>query len=141
MLNLALWLKQNDFRPDQVQAFLPTPLAIATAMYHSGRNPLKKVSHRSEKVRVIKDPAQRRLHKALLRYHAPENWPLIREALLNMGRQDLIGFGKQHLVPPKQPRGAEKGKQLEKPGRKSVPHSKPKQAGKNTPPQGRRRTR
>lgn len=104
MLNLALWLKQNDFRPDQVQAFLPTPLAIASAMYHSGKNPLKKVNHRSEKVRVIDKPAQRRLHKAFLRYHDPENWPLIREALKNMGRKDLIGSGKQHLVPALQPK-------------------------------------
>lgn len=104
MLNLALWLKQNDFRPDQVQAFLPTPLAIASAMYHTGKNPLKKVNHRSEKVRVIKKQEQRRLHKALLRYHDPENWPLIREALKNMGRADLIGNGKKHLVPAWQPR-------------------------------------
>ena len=66
MLQLALWLKQNNFRPDQVQAFLPTPMALATAMYHSGRNPLKKVNHKSEKVRSIKSAQQRRLHKAFL---------------------------------------------------------------------------
>ncbi len=105
MLNLALWLKQNDFRPDQVQAFLPTPLAIATAMYHTERNPLKRVSHRSPKVRVIRNPQQRRLHKALLRYHDPENWAVIRQALINMGRSDLIGSGKQHLVPAQQASG------------------------------------
>lgn len=103
MLNLALWLKQNDFRPDQVQAFLPTPLAIATAMYHSGKNPLKKVNHRSDKIRVVKNPDQRRLHKAFLRYHDPSNWPMLRDALKNMGRADLIGNGKQHLVPSWQP--------------------------------------
>lgn len=104
MLNLALWLKQNDFKPDQVQAFLPTPLAIASAMYHSGKNPLRKVNHRSEKVRVIKNTEQRKLHKAFLRYHDPLNWPLIRTALKNMGRSDLIGNGKQHLVPSWQPK-------------------------------------
>jgi uncharacterized radical SAM protein YgiQ len=103
MVNLALWLKKNDFRPDQVQAFLPTPLAIATAMYHSERNPLKRVSYRSEKVKIIRNSEQRRLHKALLRYHDAENWPIIRKALLNMGRGDLIGNGKQHLVPAWQP--------------------------------------
>ena len=103
MLNLALWLKQNDFRPDQVQAFLPTPLALATAMYYSEKNPLHKVNHRSEKVKVVKKPAQRKLHKAFLRYHDPQNWPLIREALKNMGRADLIGNGKHQLVPAWQP--------------------------------------
>jgi uncharacterized radical SAM protein YgiQ len=113
MVNLALWLKKNDFRPDQVQAFLPTPLAIATAMYHSERNPLKRVSHRSEKVKIIRNSEQRRLHKALLRYHDVENWPIIRKALLNMGRGDLIGNGRQHLVPAWQP--ADKGGSPHKP--------------------------
>ncbi len=103
MMNLALWLKQNNFRLDQVQAFIPTPLAIASAMYHSGKNPLKKVNHRSEKIRVINKPAQRTLHKAFLRYHDPENWPVLREALKNMGRSDLIGNGKNHLIPAWQP--------------------------------------
>lgn len=125
MLNLALWLKQNDFRPDQVQAFLPTPLAIASAMYHSGKNPLKKVNHRSEKVRVINKASQRKLHKALLRYHDPENWPLIREALTNMGRRDLIGNGKKHLVPAWQPK-AEDRTQKRQPRKKtaSINHSR-----------------
>jgi len=108
MLNLALWLKSNNFRPDQVQAFLPTPLAIASAMYHTGKNPLKKVSYKSETVDVIKKTRQRRLHKAFLRYHDPENWPLLREALKNMGRTDLIGNGKHHLVPSWQPAGTGK---------------------------------
>ncbi len=103
MLSLALWLKQNDFRPDQVQAFLPTPLALASAMYHSGRNPLKKVGRGSEKVFTARGLRQRRLHKSFLRYHDPENWPLLREALKKMGRADLIGNGKRHLVPSFQP--------------------------------------
>lgn len=105
MLNLALWLKQNDFRPDQVQAFLPTPLAIASAMYHSGYNPLNKVRRGSEQVFTARGLRQRRLHKAFLRYHDPENWPLLREALKGMGRADLIGNGKKHLVPSFQPTG------------------------------------
>ncbi|MEJ2460695.1 MAG: YgiQ family radical SAM protein [Candidatus Thiodiazotropha sp.] len=107
MLNLALWLKHNGFRPDQVQAFLPTPLAIASAMYHSGRNPLKRISRDGERVSVAQGLKQRRLHKAFLRYHDPENWPLLREALKRMGRSDLIGNGKRHLVPAWQP---DKGK-------------------------------
>ncbi|MES9869196.1 MAG: YgiQ family radical SAM protein [Sedimenticola sp.] len=105
MLNLALWLKQNDFRPDQVQAFLPTPLAIASAMYYTGRNPLRKITRRGDAVVVPSGTRQRRLHKAFLRYHDPENWPVLREALKKMGRADLIGNGKKHLVPAWQPAG------------------------------------
>jgi uncharacterized radical SAM protein YgiQ len=105
MLNLALWLKTNGFRPDQVQAFLPTPMAIASAMHHTGRNPLKRVGKDSEKVQVVRGLRQRRLQKAFLRYHDPENWPLLREALKAMGRADLIGNGKRHLVPAFQPAG------------------------------------
>ncbi|MCM8856885.1 MAG: YgiQ family radical SAM protein [Candidatus Thiodiazotropha sp.] len=103
MLNLALWLKANGFRPDQVQAFLPTPLAIASAMYHTGRNPLKKITRRRAGMRVVRGLKQRRLHKAFLRYHDPKNWPLLREALTHMGRTDLIGNGKKQLVPGWQP--------------------------------------
>lgn len=104
MVQLALWLKKNSFRLDQVQAFIPTPLAIASAMFHTGKNPLRKVYKDSEDVEVVSDAKQRRLHKALLRYHDPENWPLIREALKNLGRANLIGNGKVHLVPEWQPK-------------------------------------
>jgi len=104
MLELALWLKRNGFRADQVQAFLPSPMATATAMYHTGKNPLRKVSMQSETVTVPKGLKTRRLHKAFLRYHDPKNWPLLREALKRMGREDLIGNGKKHLVPYWQPR-------------------------------------
>jgi len=105
MLELALWLKQNGFRADQVQAFLPSPMATATAMWHSGKNPLKKVTHGSEAVAIPKGLKIRRLHKAFLRYHDANNWPLLRDALRRMGRADLIGAGKQHLVPIWQPKG------------------------------------
>jgi uncharacterized radical SAM protein YgiQ len=104
MLNLALWLKRNNFRPDQVQAFLPSPMASATAMYHTGINPLRSIKAR-EAVSVVKGMAQRRLHKAFLRYHDPNNWPILREALQRMGRADLIGGGKHQLVPSWQPAG------------------------------------
>jgi uncharacterized radical SAM protein YgiQ len=103
MLNLALWLKRNGFRPDQVQAFLPTPLAIASAMYHTGHDPLRRVSRNGGKVGIVRGLKQRRLHKAFLRYHDAQNWPLLREALTRMGRGDLIGNGKRHLVPGWQP--------------------------------------
>lgn len=103
MLNLALWLKRNDFRLDQVQTFTPTPMAMATAMYHSGKNPLRKVTADSEPVPVPKTGTIRKLHKAFIRYHDPQNWPMLREALKKMGRADLIGNGKKHLVPAYQP--------------------------------------
>ena len=106
MLELALWLKKNGFRADQVQAFLPSPMATATAMYHSGKNPLKRITRASEEVVVPKGIKVRRLHKAFLRYHDPENWPVLRDALKRMGRADLIGNGKQHLIPAYQPVGA-----------------------------------
>jgi uncharacterized radical SAM protein YgiQ len=105
MLELALWLKKNGFRADQVQAFLPSPMATATAMYHSGKNPLKRVSRSSEDVVIPKGIKVRRLHKAFLRYHDPLNWPVLREALKRMGRADLIGNGKHHLIPAYQPVG------------------------------------
>ncbi len=105
MLNLALWLKRNGFRADQVQTFLPSPMATATAMYHSGKNPLRKVTRDSEDVFIPKGLRMRRLHKAFLRYHDANNWPLLREALKRMGREDLIGNGKRHLVPTWQPQG------------------------------------
>jgi uncharacterized radical SAM protein YgiQ len=105
MLELALWLKQNGFRADQVQAFLPSPMATATAMYHSGKNPLRKVTRTSEDVIIPKGLKVRRLHKAFLRYHDPENWPVLREALRRMGRADLIGPGKRQLIPAFQPAG------------------------------------
>jgi uncharacterized radical SAM protein YgiQ len=105
MLELALWLKKNGFRADQVQAFLPSPMATATAMYHAGKNPLRKVTRDSEEVYVPKGLKQRRLHKAFLRYHDADNWPLLRDALRQMGRSDLIGNSKHHLVPVYQPAG------------------------------------
>ena len=107
MMHLAVWLKKNGFRADQVQTFYPSPMATATAMYHTGRNPLRGI-HRAlrsddDKVDIVKGDKRRRLHKAFLRYHDPNNWPLLREALKAMGRADLIGNGKQHLIPTFQP--------------------------------------
>ncbi len=100
MLNLALWLKRNKFRPDQVQTFYPSPMASATAMYYSGRNPLRKLHYKGERVFTAKGERERRLQKAFLRYHDPKNWPMLRTALKNMGRMDLIGTGERHLIPP-----------------------------------------
>ncbi|NLS13026.1 YgiQ family radical SAM protein [Vibrio sp. SM6] len=100
MLNLALWLKANQFECDQVQNFYPSPMCNATSMYYSETNPLKRVKYKQrEVVPVAKGERQRRLHKALLRYHDPANWPLIREALIAMGKKHLIGDKPSCLVP------------------------------------------
>jgi hypothetical protein len=145
MLELALWLKKNGFRADQVQAFLPSPMATATAMYHSGKNPLKRITRGSEEVVIPKGTRVRRLHKAFLRYHDPENWPLLREALKRMGRADLIGNGKHHLIPAYQPVGAQRGARApaaRPPGRPfRTQHTGLPQSGGASPPLKRRAKR
>jgi len=110
MMNLALWLKRNGFKADQVQTFYPSPMATATAMYHTDLNPLKGISRRldgpdarAERVDIVRGEKRRRLHKAFLRWHDPNNWPLLRDALKALGRADLIGNGKHHLIPSFQP--------------------------------------
>jgi len=133
MLNLALWLKSDNFRLDQVQTFLPTPMAIATAMYHTQRNPLKKVSYDSARVETVRGGRQRKLHKAFLRYHDPENWPLLRDALKEMGRADLIGNGKKHLITSFQPAGT--GLRHRE---SFVPQAKTGMRTNNNPPQRRK---
>ena len=122
MLELALWLKKNGFRADQVQAFLPGPMATATAMYHSGKNPLRRVTRTSEEVTIPKGLKVRRLHKAFLRYHDPSNWPTLRAALKRMRREDLIGSGRHQLIPRFQPKGA---RQPAPEGRRSGRKSRP----------------
>ncbi|OCW97528.1 YgiQ family radical SAM protein [Alishewanella sp. HH-ZS] len=101
MINLALWLKARDFRLDQVQNFYPSPMANATTIYHTEMNSLKNINKaNTEVVPVPKGERQRRLHKAILRYHDPKGWPIIREALIRLKMQHLIGRGKDCLVPP-----------------------------------------
>jgi uncharacterized radical SAM protein YgiQ len=110
MMNLALWLKRNKFRADQVQTFLPSPMSLSATMYHTEQNPLRPIRRKDgEFVFSAKGLKQRRLHKAFLRYHDPENWPVLREALKAMGRADLIGPGAHQLVPAWQPPGTGKG--------------------------------
>jgi uncharacterized radical SAM protein YgiQ len=142
MVELAIWLKRNGFRLDQVQTFLPTPLALATAMYHTGKNPLRKVGASSESVNVVRAGRQRRLHKAFLRYHDPENWPLLREALQRMGRADLIGNGKRQLVPQWQPGSSREpgsGRREAHPPQRRQPASAAAKAIRAAPGQARRK--
>jgi uncharacterized radical SAM protein YgiQ len=104
MVNLALWLKENDFKLDQVQNFYPSPLANATTLYHTELNSLRNVTSKNlakddGAIVVPKGAIQRRLHKAILRYHDPLNWPEIRVALTKMGLSKLIGSSPTCLVP------------------------------------------
>ncbi len=116
MMHLALWLKKNRYRADQVQTFLPSPMATATAMYHTGVNTLRGVRRgASDKVETVRGGRQRRLHKAFLRYHDPDNWPILREALKEMGRADLIGQRPDQLVPALQPFGTGKASETKRP--------------------------
>ena len=96
--------------PRSHPAPMATPMALATTMYHTRKNPLRGLKGGGEDVDVIREGRRRRLHKAFLRYHDPANWPLLREALNAMGRSDLIGNGKKQLIPAWQPKGFEGGR-------------------------------
>ena len=100
MMSLALWLKKNGFRADQVQTFYPSPMATATAMYHTLRNPLRKITPDSERVDVVKGERRRRLHKAFLRYHDANNWPILREldVLDDLGLPVLWGASRKRFL-------------------------------------------
>ena len=121
MLNLAMWLKKHDFKLDQVQTFYPSPMALATAMYHSEKNPLKKVRYKSEKMFVPKELDQRRLQKAFLRYHDPQNWDVIRTALKAMNKSELIGDGENQLIPAAENKRTSHHKVRSKTGRRKKP--------------------
>ena len=95
MVELAVWLKKTGRRPRQVQDFIPTPMSVAAAMYFTGIDPLK-----MEPVYTARGLKEKRLQKALLLYWNPEQWPLVREALTQAKRTDLIGRGPLCLVPP-----------------------------------------
>ena len=92
---LARYLKRNDMRPRQVQDFIPTPMAVATAMFHTGLDPFT-----GKAVPVARDLREKRRMKALILWWDPEHWPLAREALQKAGRTDLIGTTPSSLIPP-----------------------------------------
>ena len=94
-IDLALWLKARGMRPRQVQDFIPTPMAIATAMFYTGIDPMT-----MEPVAVVRDLREKKMLKALLYWWDPEQHPLAREALRKAGRRDLVGHGARCLVPP-----------------------------------------
>jgi radical SAM superfamily enzyme YgiQ (UPF0313 family) len=94
MVDLALWLKAEGYRPRQVQDFIPTPMSMASAMYYSGLDPFT-----MEPVYTATGLREKKLQKALLLYWDSAQWPLTREALIAAGRRDLIGHGPGCLVP------------------------------------------
>lgn len=121
MVNLALWLKANRFKLDQVQNFYPSPMATATTMYHTGVDSLHKVKKKNNpEVPIAKGEKQRRLHKAILRYHDPSGWKMIRHALKEIGLAKLIGHGDNHLVPPASDKEERQGKQSGNTGKSRV---------------------
>ena len=103
MLKTALWLKQHQFQLDQVQNFIPSPMARASTMYYTHINILQGIKRAQKNVFTARGERQRKIQKAFLRYHDPDNWPLLRQALRDMGRADLIGNGARYLIPSTQP--------------------------------------
>ena len=101
MIDLALFLKRNGYKPDQVQDFIPSPFDIAACMYHTGRDPMT-----GKPVTVTKGLRNRRMQKALLQFFKPENYFEVRKALEHAGRQDLIGSGCDSLIPDRPPQEA-----------------------------------
>lgn len=93
---LAEYLRDHHIAPEQVQDFYPTPGTISTTMYYTGYHPLT-----MEKVYVTTNPHEKALQRALIQYKKPENYQLVKEALLKAHREDLIGFGQNCLIPPR----------------------------------------
>jgi uncharacterized radical SAM protein YgiQ len=143
MVELALWLKKNGFEADQVQTFLPSPMASATAMYRSEKDLLRGVKREGGDLHVPKGLKMRRLHKAFLRYHDPENWPLLRATLQRMGRGDLVGNGPDALIPRTQPpEGRRRSRRGPRPGSARTQHTGlPPQPGQSTRRKRGRKTR
>ena len=101
MIDVALYLKRTGYRVEQVQEFLPGPFDVATCMYYTGIDPMT-----GREVYVPRGLRERRMQKALLQYAKPENYRLVREALLQAGRSDLVGDGPECLIPARPPAGA-----------------------------------
>jgi len=105
MIDLAVFLKENGYKPEQVQDFIPAPFDIAACMYHTGLDPMT-----MKPVHVAKGLRDRKLQRALMQFFKPENYFLVRRALIEAGRQDLIGDGCNGLIPSKPPTEALKAR-------------------------------
>jgi len=101
MIELALFLKERGYRPRQVQDFIPAPMDVATCMYHTGLDPMT-----MKPVQAVKRLREREVQRALMQFFLPENYFVVRRALLDQGRADLIGDGPRCLIPSRAPREA-----------------------------------
>ena len=101
MIDLAVYLKQSGYRPQQVQDFIPAPFDIAACMYHTGLDPMT-----MKPVHVAKHLRDRKVQRALMQFFKPENYFQVRKALTEAGRNDLIGGGCDCLIPSEAPRAA-----------------------------------
>ncbi len=101
MIDVAVFLKRNSYKPDQVQDFIPSPFDIAACMYHTGLDPMTR-----KPVKVVKGLKDRRMQRALLQFFKPENYFEVRRALEQAGRHDLIGSGCDCLIPERPPKEA-----------------------------------
>ncbi len=116
-IELALKLKQQRFIPEQVQDFYPTPGTLSTCMYYTGIDPLS-----GKNVYVARDPKEKAMQRALLQFNNKKSWPLIREALKSAGREDLIGGGRECLLPEET--GKKRSAYRPKPGKIRKPKNK-----------------
>ena len=96
LLELSEYIKEMGYTPEQVQDFYPTPGSLSTTMYYTGINPFTE-----EKVYVPNDQKEKNMQRALLQFKIPENYNIVKEALIKAQREDLIGFDKKSLIPPR----------------------------------------
>ena len=95
-ITLAEYLHKNHLNPEQVQDFYPTPGTVSTCMYYTGIDP-----RTMTEVFVERNPHRKAMQRALIQYRKPENYELVKEALLEEHREDLIGYGEEYLIPPR----------------------------------------
>jgi uncharacterized radical SAM protein YgiQ len=137
-IELAEYIRDMGFIPEQAQDFYPTPSTVSTCMYYTGIHPLT-----GEKLHIPRGTGEKAMQRALIQYRSPENYELVREALLRCGRKDLIGYGPKCLIRPRKP--AEERKTGQNGGRKSENRPEERKAGRNSGgkpgnrPEGRRR--
>ena len=108
-VELAEYLRDLGYMPEQVQDFYPTPSTVSTVMYYTGIDPISK-----QKVYVCRNPHEKAMQRALIQYRNPKNYDLVYEALIKAGREDLIGFDKKCLIKPKYPSDRQKKTPKEK---------------------------
>lgn len=112
---LAEYIRDLGYMPEQVQDFYPTPSTISTCMYYTGVDP-----RTMEKVYIPSNPHEKAMQRALIQYRRPENYELVKEALIKAGRQDLIGFGEKCLIPPRKMNHISNRKEIKREKKKAL---------------------